>query len=169
MPKIKSQKLTEIFLDRIAFDNGQEVHYVYFNYPESVAILPVLDNGNVILVKQFRYAIKKESWEIPAGSVLHNENPEDAARRELLEETGFECGELKLRLSFFPSNAMSNEKIHIFIAKNMKKVGKIEREEPIEKQIEIGIFSINKLKEMIINEQITDAATIIAILHHLLF
>ena len=73
MPQIKSRKLIEIYLEEIKFNNGVEVHYVSFKSPESVAVLPILDEQKIILIKQFRYAINEYSWEIPAGGINEKE------------------------------------------------------------------------------------------------
>ena len=67
MPTIKSKKLTEIYLEEIKFEDGAEVHYVSFKSPDSVAILPILNEKEIILIRQYRYAIKDYPWEILIG------------------------------------------------------------------------------------------------------
>jgi ADP-ribose pyrophosphatase len=163
MPTIKSKKLTEIHLEQIKFNDGAEVHYVLFKNPESVAILPILNEKKIILVKQYRYAIKDYSWEIPAGGIHENETNINAAKRELREETGYKSEAIEHFNSFYPSNAMSNEKVHVYKATCLTKKKIRLTKELLEKDIEVKSFSLSNLFTMINKGEITDAATIIAI------
>ena len=118
MAKKNKRELTEIILENIKIDDGHNVDYVYFNYPESVAILAKLKES-FLMVRQYRYAIKDYTWEIPAGSVNDNENLVDAAKRELYEETSYKATKLRKLTSLHPSNAMSNENINIFYTSHL--------------------------------------------------
>ena len=163
VPKVKSKKLAEIYLEEIKFNNGTEVHYVSFKSPESVAVLPILDEQTIILVKQFRYAINEYSWEIPAGGINKSETNIDAAKRELEEETCYSSENLDFISSFYPSNAMSNEQIHIYSASFLVKETNGLKKEILEKDLEVKSFSFSNLMEMINAGKITDAATLIAL------
>ena len=161
MKKTKSTKLTELYLDEVKFEDGHQVHYVYFNYPESVAVVPILDNKYIYLIKQYRYAIEQYSWEIPAGGVNEGESIQQAALRELSEETSFDADVVEYLFSFYPSNAMSNEKIHLFMADRFQATEHIRMQELLERGIEVKRFRISEIQKMITNQEITDAATII--------
>lgn len=166
--KINSHKLVEIYLKELKFSNGSEVHHILFNHPESVAILPIFDHNRIIMVKQFRYTINEYSWEIPAGGVNIKEIPEKAAVRELFEETGYKPGKINHICSFYPSNGISNEKMNLYEAKNLSKDKSHTYNELLETDIQIKIFEANELQNMLDNNVITDAVTIIAIQHFLL-
>lgn len=163
MRKIKSKRLAEIYLEKINFDDGEEVHYVSFKYPESVAILPIINEKEIILVNQFRYSINEYSWEIPAGGINEKENNIDAAKRELREETGYYSENFEYLYSVYPSNAMSNEKIHLFKAFSLVEQEIRQNNELLERDIEVKIFPLSDILRMIKNGIITDAVTIIAL------
>jgi ADP-ribose pyrophosphatase len=107
--------------------------------PESVAIVPT-KNNKILLVKQFRYPFGY-IWEIPAGKVEKNESPLKAAKRELLEETGYK-GKFKKIGKFIISPGYSNEVMHFYLAYNIKKVKEFDKKEIKE----IKFFDINKVK-----------------------
>jgi len=166
--KVNSNKLFEIVLDELRFPNGNETHYISLKYPESVAILPMIDKNKIVMVRQFRYAINEYSWEIPAGGIKPNESPEKAALRELLEETGYTAGNIHYVHSFYPSNSMSNEKMHIYQADNLVKSDTHAHGELLETDIEIKIFGVNELQKMLNSNILTDAASLIAVQYFLI-
>lgn len=162
--RIKSRKLAELFLDELALKDGHQVHYVYFGYPESVAVIPLIDEDHVMLIGQYRYPIDSYSWELPAGSVHTNESVHDAARRELLEEGGVEAETMEYLFPFYPSNAMSNEKIHLFRASGLVKQtsGRADKE-LLEKDLTARKFDLREIDRLISDGKITDAATLIGV------
>ncbi len=132
-------------------------------FPESVIILPVLTSDRIILIKQYRAAINDYIYEVPAGVVEENELPKEAARRELIEEIGYEPGELISIGYYFPVPGYSTEKMHFFIARKLEYVGM--RPEPYEVITPI-VVSISDALEMIKNNQITDLKTVALILYY---
>jgi len=165
--KINSRKLVEIYLKELKFSDKSEVHHILFSQPESVAILPIFDKDKVIMVKQFRYAINEYSWEIPAGGIQEKESPEKAAMRELFEETGYKTSEINYVCSFYLSNSISDEKMNLYEARDLLKHETHAYSELLETDIQIKIFEANELQNMLDNNIITDATTIIAIQHFL--
>ncbi len=109
-------------LDKVEFNNGKTGLRLKVNHPEAAAIIPILEDGRILFVRQWRYALKRETLEIPAGKLDPGENPEECARRELMEETGYSAENFIHLLSFAPVVGYSDEMIHIFLAKNLKKV-----------------------------------------------
>lgn len=95
--------------------NEHEQPYDYLEIREGVSILPIHD-GNILLQRQYRYPVDSWQWEIPGGFVDSGESPEDAAVRELKEETGYSVGRLCSLGSFYPSFGSTNEKIWLFAA-----------------------------------------------------
>lgn len=106
--------------------NEHEQPYDYLEIRDGVSILPIHD-GNILLQKQYRYPVNSWQWEIPGGYVDLGENPEDAAVRELKEETGYSVDKLYSLGSFYPSFGSTNEKIWLFAAE-LREKGKSEKE-----------------------------------------
>lgn len=144
--------------------NGKEIEkeFACTHSPKAVAILPVVGKNKIILVKQYRFAAKREIWEIPAGFLKKNEKPEITAKRELEEETGFKAKKLKKIAEFFQSPGYLREYIYLFKA-YVEEKGKqsFDKDEFIKK---VKIFTQKEVLKMIKEKKIVDAKTIIAIL-----
>jgi ADP-ribose pyrophosphatase len=122
----------------------------------AAAIVPILE-GNVILVRQFRYAASSELLEIPAGTLEPAESPEICARRELEEETGYRCNEIQKILECFVAPGYSTEKIHFFLAKGLKP-SKMMTED--DERIKVELLPIASAIEKIRKGEIRDAKTV---------
>ena len=139
---------------------GSKTFHEIVEFGESVAILP-LKGDSVILERQFRGAIGGWILEIPAGKVEKGEKAEDAAKRELIEEIGYEPGELRYLGTFILTPGYSDEKIHIFVARNLRYVGqRLEKHEAI-KTMEVPY---DRFLDMIMSGEIRDAKTVLATL-----
>lgn len=101
-------------------ENGKIYIRDCVNPGEAVIILPIDDDGNVIFEKQLREAVGQVNLELPAGMIDKGENPEQAVKRELEEETGFVANRVELLKSVFTSSGYSSEKIHIYLATELK-------------------------------------------------
>jgi len=124
-----------------------------------VAIVPVLPNGDVLLVRQYRHAVRADLWEIPAGKIEPGEDALSCARRELREETGYGAENWTQLTSFFTSPGFSNERITLFRASGLRQV-----EPPCSDEIaERLVLPIEQAERMILSSEITDAKTILAI------
>ncbi|MEM2304318.1 MAG: NUDIX hydrolase, partial [Candidatus Methanomethylicia archaeon] len=130
-------------------------------HPGAVAIIPILDSGKIIMIKQYRYAVKRELIEVPAGTIENGEKPEECAYRELIEETGYIAGEIFKIAEFYLAPGYSEEVLHLFIARKLVKGGaKPEIGEKIESVMAI---SLNEAIEMVRRGEIRDAKTICAL------
>ena len=117
--EIYKGKIVHLFCDTVRLPNGKEATREVIRHVGAAAVVPLTDEGNVILVRQYRYPFSQVMLEIPAGKLDIGEDPIDCAKRELIEETGYDAKELVYLGAFYPSVAMLNEVIHLFLAKNM--------------------------------------------------
>lgn len=106
--------------DLVRFPSGQVERYVYTEYPFEVCfILPVMSDGRIVFIRQYRYPIKRYIIEIPAGSPEANESLVDCAIRETEEEIGLRPTEITRVLEFYPSPGSADMKAHLFIARGL--------------------------------------------------
>lgn len=113
-------KLLHVRKDTVRLPNGETSVREYIEHPGAVALVPYLDNGDVLLLNQFRYPLKKVFIELPAGKIDPGETPEETGLRELEEETGYKASELKFLTSIHPCIGYSDEVIHIYEAFGLK-------------------------------------------------
>lgn len=99
----------------------REYHYVYTN--GSSMVVPVMEDGTIILVNQYRYLLQRESLEFPCGGVKPGSNHDDTARQELAEETGYSAGHLQTVGEFNPFNGVTSEMCRVYIARGLRYVG----------------------------------------------
>ena len=105
--------------DTLELPDGQERAYPVLHLGGSVGILPFLSRDQVVLVRQYRHHTRGFSWEIPGGGILPDETPDEAAQRELREETGYRAGRLRRLGGFWPNNAYLDEVIYIYVAEEL--------------------------------------------------
>lgn len=110
----------KVVKEAVKLPDGQVRDYHFCKHPGAVAVVPVDDDGRILMVRQFRQACDDALLEIPAGKIDPGEDPWVCGRRELLEETGYECGDLDLLSSFYPSPGMTDEKTHVFVGRELK-------------------------------------------------
>ncbi len=103
--------------DRVDIGDGREITYTYAETPQAVFVVPLTEDGQIVLIRQYRYPVRDWVLEVPAGSLSHpQEDPATTARRELREEIGGECSELLPLARFYSSSAHINLYSHIFLA-----------------------------------------------------
>ena len=109
-------RLAEVYSDQIRLPDGSESSREYLKHPGATAVLPIFDNGDIILLRQYRYPVGRVLWELPAGKLGTDENPLACGIRELREETGLTADSWQPLFSYHPCIGYSNEVIHIFLA-----------------------------------------------------
>ena len=132
----------------------------------SVVVLPVLDDGRVVLIRQYRHAARQYLWELVAGRIDGGETPKRAAARELLEETGYRAKRFSVFLNVFPTPGFVEERMFILLAEGLK-AGEAQPEE--DEKIEVRAYSVKELKQMIRRGKLRDAKSVAGILYYMTF
>lgn len=158
--KVYQGRVFDVFLDKIR-DGDVEYERDVVTHNGSAVIVPVFADEAVALVKQYRRAAQKYLYEIPAGSLDKNENPEAGARRELEEEIGVMAGKVEKLTEFYVSPGFLSEKMFVFVATDLTETAQNLEEDEI---LEIEKFSFEQAFEMIRKNEIEDAKTIVGLI-----
>ena len=154
--------IIDFYKDTIQVPNGNIVKWDFIGHKGAAAVLPVREDGKILMVRQFRNALDRYTLEIPAGGLNSPEEPMiEAAGRELEEETGFRCDKLEFLISIYTTVAFCNERIEIFLARDLKP-GKQHLDE--DEFINVEAYDVEELCQMIYDGKIEDSKTIAAIL-----
>ncbi len=159
--KIYHGKIINLRIDTVELPNQKYSKREIIEHCGGVAIIAVHDY-KIILVKQYRKAVENSLYELPAGKLEAKEDPLECARRELIEETGYEPQNLKFALSFYSSPGFSNEMIHLFITDRLTFIGANPDED---EYIEIVEIPFEDAFRMVLDGEIIDAKTIIGLLY----
>ena len=157
--RVYSGKVFNVDRDRVRMPNGREVTVDIVRHPKSVVLLPVPEPGRIILIRQYRYAVNRWMWELPAGSVDEGEQPEEAARRECHEEIG-QVPETTVRLgALHPTPGYCDEEMLFFRLSGLSKpnaAAAVDEDEDIEPKA----FSLADARDMVRRGEITDMKTV---------
>ena len=141
--------------------NGHEAHWDFIHHDGAAAVIPVTDEGKILMVRQFRNALNRETLEIPAGKRDDpNEPTINCAYRELEEETGFRCEKLEYLMSMNTTVAFCDEFIDIYVARNLIPSHQHLDEDEV---IDVEAWELKDLLELIYAGKMTDAKTVAAI------
>lgn len=159
---IAKGKIVDYYQDTVQIPNGNVAVWDFVGNKGAAAVLPVREDGKIIMVRQYRNAIERETVEIPAGGLnTPEEATRDAAARELEEETGYKTEDLEFLISIKTTVAFCNENIDIYVARNLQP-SKQNLDE--DEYINVEIYSVDELCEMIYEGKIEDSKTVSAIL-----
>jgi ADP-ribose pyrophosphatase len=147
--------------DRALDPDGFEIKRAIVQHPGSAVMLPVDEKKRILLVRQYRLSARQYMWELPAGKIDPGENALQAAKRELIEETGYRAGKWTKMVSFFPSPGFLAEKMTIYMAKDLR-AGEAKPME--DERIETKWFKSKEVAALIAEGKIADAKTIIGFL-----
>jgi|SRR5581483_1150630 8-oxo-dGTP pyrophosphatase MutT (NUDIX family) len=139
---------------------GRGWHWIDFNAP-ATGVIPVREDGHLLLVHQFRFTTRTRDWEIPAGRMDEGETPEQAARRELREETGHTARVLEPLGFFHPTNGSSNQKFIFFVARGLEKIGAIQTTNEVD---EARWFAETQVRAMLARNEILDGMSVTGLL-----
>jgi ADP-ribose pyrophosphatase len=158
---IYKSRVIELRLDRIVEPDGLETTREVVYHPGSVVVVPHLPDGRLVLVRQYRYAVRESLWELVAGGLEEGETPIQAGKRELMEEAGYQAAVIEPRLHFYPSPGVLAETMHLVEAFDLTPA-KAEADE--DERIEVGAFTISELLDMIKRKEIHDSKTLVGLL-----
>lgn len=160
--KVYSGPVFDVYSDSVRLYNGTESRRDYLLHRGAVAVVPLDAEDNVIMERQFRYPHRRVLYEIPAGKLeAFDTDPLEAAKRELLEETGVTAGEFISLGLYIPSPAILSEKIHVYLARDLT-FGETCPDE--DEFLEVERIPLEKLTDMIMANEISDGKTVFAIL-----
>jgi ADP-ribose pyrophosphatase len=154
-----SGKLITVRRDEVRLRQGKTTEREIVVHAQTVAILPVLEDGRLVLVRQYRKAAEQVLLEAPAGGIDGDETPEEAVRREMIEETGYRAGALEHLCSFYTSPGFTTEYMHLYRATDL------EPGEPTEEtdQIDVVLLTPAEAWTRVESGEIADAKSILAL------
>ena len=153
--------VVKLFVDEVELPNGKKSVREIVRHPGAVCVVPVTDQGEVIMVRQFRYAFGQTLLEIPAGKLEPGEDPLKAALRELEEETGTVAEKIEHIGELYTTVAILDEKIQMYLATGLS----YKNAHPDEDEfLEVEKISLNALVDMVMNGEIRDSKTQVALL-----
>ncbi len=153
--------IIDYYQDTMQIPNGTTAKWDFINHKGAAACVAVKKNGNLVMVRQYRNALERETIEIPAGGINSGEDMRSAALRELEEETGYKAGKFEFLLSIRTTVAFCNELIDIYLAEDLEE-GEQNLDE--DEYLEIVEYPLSELLEMIDKGIIQDSKTVSALL-----
>jgi ADP-ribose pyrophosphatase len=152
--------------DEVLEPTGVRATREVITHPGSVVVMPVLQDGRIILIRQYRHAARQFLWELVAGRMEPGESVRQAAARELMEETGYRTKRLRVLLDLFPTPGFLEERMYILLAEGLTS-GKAEPEE--DEKIVAKSFARDELEKMIQRGVLRDAKSIAGLLFYFRF
>ena len=162
--KVFEGRVFSVVVESITTPKGGKMDVEVVRHPGSVVLIPVTDAGEIILVHQYRHAIGRSAWELPAGTLKPNEEPKKAAERECNEEIGLVPAHLEMLGGFFPTPGYCDEEMNFYKATGLHEPRDEEKAEQDEDEdIEKGAFTSEQIRSMIRSGEIIDLKTVAGI------
>jgi ADP-ribose pyrophosphatase len=157
-------KVVNLVVDTIALPSGRTAVREVVQHPGGVVAIPVLDDGSLVLIRQYRYPLQKFILEFPAGKLDSRQSPLDTIRRELEEEAGYSASTWSYECAFYTSPGFSDEVIHMFVARDLVPVPqRLEEGE----HITVGRYSLQQCLEKTHTGEIADGKTLLGLYWYL--
>lgn len=154
--------IVKVYMDEIELPDGKIAKWDFINHDGAAAVVPVTEDGKILMVKQYRNALDRYTLEIPAGKLDDKlEETKVCAARELEEETGYKAGKLELLITLRTWVAFTNEKIDVYVATDLTPTKQHLDEDEF---IDVKAYELEELKEMIFHGELQDAKSISSIL-----
>lgn len=156
-----------ITIKEMKFDTGnQEIYREHVLAGDAVAIVAITDNDNLIMIREPRTPIGRVVLDIPAGRLEEGENPEEAAKRELEEETGYKAKYVKKLRDVYPSVGYSNEKLTICVAKDLEKT---KQHLDFDEDIELVKIPLKEAKELLDSNKLKTLSSVLGLMHYFMY
>lgn len=157
--------ILSMYADTISVPNGNTAVWDFIEHHGAAAVVPVMDDGKILLVRQYRNSLDRYTLEIPAGGLNGKDEPtKTAAARELEEETGYASDNLELLVSIVTAIAFCNEVIDVYVAKNLVKTQQHLDED---EYIDVEAYTPEEIAEMIYSGKIQDSKTVAAVMAYI--
>ena len=154
--------IVKVYMDEVELPDGKIAKWDFINHDGAAAVVPVTEDGKILMVKQYRNALDRYTLEIPAGKLDDKlEETKVCAARELEEETGYKAGKLELLITLRTWVAFTNEKIDVYVATDLTPTKQHLDEDEF---IDVKAYELEELKEMIFRGELQDTKSISAIL-----
>ncbi len=157
---IRKGRVFDFYAENITLPNGVSLDMEIIRHPGAAAIVPVMDDGSVILLKQYRHAVGGFIWEIPAGTLESGEDARQCAERELIEETGYAARHFDRLAEITPLPAYSDERIHLFLATDLTQTAQKLDEDEL---LVVHRVALRLAIKMVTDGEIQDAKTIVGL------
>ncbi|MBR6812328.1 MAG: NUDIX hydrolase [Oscillospiraceae bacterium] len=154
-------RVIKVRKDTVELPNGATGYREVVAHPGAVAVLPIDEKGNAVLVRQYRYAMGEELLEAPAGKLEKGEDPLECAKRELSEETGCTAGQMIKLGCIYSSPGFTNEKLHLYLALDLTK-GEASPDE--DEFLNTELMALEELRRLVIAGEIHDSKTVAIVL-----
>ena len=154
--------IVKVYMDEVELPDGKIAKWDFINHDGAAAVVPVTEDGKILMVKQYRNALERYTLEIPAGKLDDKlEETKVCAARELEEETGYKAGNLEFLITLRTWVAFTNEKIDVYVATDLTPTKQHLDEDEF---IDVKAYELEELKEMIFRGELQDTKSISAIL-----
>jgi len=156
-------RILNVRRDHVDIAGQHTIDYAYLESDGAVWVVPVTPDGQIVLIKQYRYSVDEWVWEVPAGGMFdHDGDPESLAHRELMEEIGGQAERMQYVGWFYGGVAITNSKCHVFIAHNTRLTQEPERE--VTEMLEAHLFPMEEVMRMARSGEMHDGRSALAVL-----
>lgn len=164
--RVHAGRVIAVDVDQVEFPNGTIGTLDMIRHPGAAAVVPMLDpvtdpDPRILLIRQFRHAADGYIWEVPAGTLSPNEQPESCASRELTEEAGYEAGTLTYLTAIFTAPGFTDESIHLYLATDLTRA---KAAPEVDEFITVHEFRWSEVGRMIRRREIRDAKSLTALM-----